>query len=229
MYCEIYQGKTDRTHVGLASTVVISCLEGATLSRQGYHVYMDNYFSSPALFTSLFENFDTGAFGTVRHNRRGLPKDLMTKKPVNVTQRGDSQFKQKGAIAATVWKDKKNVSVISTIHDNSLTEVSRIVQNEGQFQRQQLQCPKMVADYTNHMGGVDCCDQYIQYYFFGHKTLKWPKSVFFKMLEIIKFNAYRLFQISPNHQQTTSMTFLEFSKSVATKLIAGYTVRDITL
>ncbi|CAC5395945.1 unnamed protein product [Mytilus coruscus] len=225
-YCEIYQGKTDRTHVGLASTVVISCLEGANLSRQGYHVYMDNYFSSPALFTSLFENFDTGACGTVRHNRRGLPKDLMTKKPVNITQRGDSQFRQKGAVAATVWKDKKNVSVISTIHDNGSTEVSRIVQNEGQFQRQQLQCPKMVADYTTHMGGVDRCDQYIQYYFFGHKTLKWPKRVFFKMLEIIKFNAYRLFQISPNHQQTTSMTFLEFSKSVATKLIAGYTTRD---
>ncbi|CAG2239267.1 UBP15 [Mytilus edulis] len=154
-FCKIYQGKTDRTHVGLASTVVISCLEGANLSRQGYHVYMDNYFSSPELFTNLFENLDTGACGTVRQNRRGLPQDLMTKKPVGITQRGDSQFRQKGAISATVWKDKKNVSVISTIHDNSLTEVSRIVQQEGQFQRQQLQCPKMVADYTSHMGGVD--------------------------------------------------------------------------
>ncbi|XP_071151167.1 piggyBac transposable element-derived protein 4-like [Mytilus edulis] len=133
---------------------------------------------------------------------------------------------KRGQFSATVWKDKKNVSVISTIHDNSLTEVSRIVQQEGQFQRQQLQCPKMVADYTSHMGGVDRCDQYIQYYFFCHKTNKWPKRVFFKMLEIIKFNAYRLLQMSPNHQQTTSMTYLDFSKSVATQLIAGYTTRD---
>lgn len=125
---------------------------------------------------------------------------------------------QKGAIAATEWNDTKNVSEITSIHDNSLPEISRIVQNEGQFQRQQLQWQKMVADYTTHMGGVDHCDQYTQYYFFEYKTLKRSWQIFFKKIEIIMFYAYHLFQISPNHKQA--------SKSVATKLTTGYTTRD---
>ncbi|XP_069108928.1 piggyBac transposable element-derived protein 4-like [Argopecten irradians] len=39
--------------------------------NQGYHLYMDNYFSSPHLFYNLYLNA-TLAFGTVRSNRRGI-------------------------------------------------------------------------------------------------------------------------------------------------------------
>ena len=84
----------------------------------------------------------------------------------------------------------------------------------------------MVIDYTQNMGGVDKSDQYIQYYIFQHKTLKWPKRIFFTMLEILKFNSYRLFLLSPNHQPGPGkrpITFLQFSKLVASGLIAGYT------
>jgi len=228
-FCEIYSGKKDRPVQGLASNVVKGCLEGSNLVGQGYHIYMDNFFTSPDLFTDLFENFDTRACGTVRRNRRGLPKDIMKKKPDGINERGDSHFRQKGPISAVVWKDKKIVSAISTIHDNSSTEVERSVQVEGQFTRQQIPCPQLIADYTSYMGGVDKCDQYIQYYVFNHKTLKWPKRIFFKMLEILKYNSFRLFLLSPNHQPAPSkspLTFLQFSQSVAMGLINGYTTRE---
>ena len=84
----------------------------------------------------------------------------------------------------------------------------------------------MVIDYTQNMGGVDKSDQYIQYYIFQHKTLKWPTRIFFTMLEILKFNSYGLFLLSPNHQPGPGkrpITFLQFSKLVASGLIAGYT------
>ncbi|CAC5426825.1 unnamed protein product [Mytilus coruscus] len=106
-FCEIYSGKKDRPVQGLACSVVKSCVEGAGLVDHGYHIYMDNFFTSPALFVDLFHNFNTGACGTVRKNRKGLPKELMIKKPTGVNERGQSQFRQKETIAATIWKDKK--------------------------------------------------------------------------------------------------------------------------
>lgn len=225
-YSEIYSGKQDQPAQGLGSRVVKSCIKGADIQNQGYHVYMDNFFTSPVLFDELFDELGTGACGTVRMNRRGLPKEIMKKKPVGINDRGDHLFRQKGSISATVWKDKKVVSCISTIHDNSTTTVNRLSQENGQFVRKEIQCPQMVSDYTKYMGAVDKCDQYIQYYVFNHKTLKWPKRVFFKLLEILKFNAFVLFIASPHHQpgpNTSPMTFLQFSKKVATGLVAGYT------
>lgn len=76
----------------------------------------------------------------------------MKKKPDGMNEIGDSHFRQKGPISAVVWKDKKIVSAISTIHDNSSTEVERSVQIEGQFTRQQIPCPQLIADYTSYMG-----------------------------------------------------------------------------
>ncbi|CAG2241919.1 unnamed protein product [Mytilus edulis] len=188
---------------------------------------MDNYFTSPTLFTDLFEHFNTAACGTVRINRRELPKDIMKKNPEGVTNRGDMQFRQKDAVAAVVWKDKKNVNLISSIHDFSVGAVQRNVQQaDGIFQRQEIPCPQMISDYTQYMGGVDRADQYIQYYVFQHKTLKWPKRIFFTMIEMLKFNAFRLFLASPHHQPGPGkrpLTFLKFSKGVAAGLIGGYT------
>ncbi|CAG2221335.1 unnamed protein product [Mytilus edulis] len=70
------------------------------------------------------------------------------------------------------------------------------------------------------MGGVDKADQYIQYYCYHQKTLKWPKKVFFSLLEMVKFNAYRLFTLSPNH--SSNLTFLQFSCLLIKGLINGY-------
>ena len=64
----------------------------------------------------------------------------MAENPVGITQRGDSQFRQKEAIAATVWKDNKNVLVISIIHDNAVTEVRQLIQN-GELKYSNFHCP----------------------------------------------------------------------------------------
>ena len=75
------------------------------------------------------------------------------------------------------------------------------------------------------MGGVDRTDQYVQYYVFQHKTLKWYKRIFFTMVEILKFNAFRLYLASPNHQPGPGkkpLTFLQFSKLLAIGMINGF-------
>ncbi|CAG2198193.1 unnamed protein product [Mytilus edulis] len=105
---QVYSGRINGVAAhGLANRVVKNCIEKANVIGQGYHIYMDNYFTSPTLFTDLFEHSNTAACGTVRINRRELPKDIMKKNPEGVINRGDMQFRQKDAVAAVVWKDKK--------------------------------------------------------------------------------------------------------------------------
>ena len=43
------------------------------LYNKGYHVYVDNFYTSPALFLDLLQN-GIEACGTVRNDRKGLSK-----------------------------------------------------------------------------------------------------------------------------------------------------------
>ena len=52
--------------------IVLGLLESTNLLDKGHHVYMDNYYTSPELFSELYYR-ETYACGTVRMNRKGLP------------------------------------------------------------------------------------------------------------------------------------------------------------
>ena len=53
--------------------------------------------------------------------------------------------------------------------------------------------PKCIIDYNTYMHGVDTADQYLAYYPFIRKTVKWPKKVFFYLLQCCLFNIYITF------------------------------------
>ena len=75
-----YIGKENdgSSNVGLATKVVLSLTQN--LQYKGYHVYTDNFYSSPALFAEL-HGLEFEACGTVRKDRRGL---IQTFKNVNL-------------------------------------------------------------------------------------------------------------------------------------------------
>ena len=62
---------------GITEAVVMKLTEG--LEMQGHHLYCDNYYTSPSLFASL-ERSGFGACGTVRTNRRGIPREIQVAK-----------------------------------------------------------------------------------------------------------------------------------------------------
>lgn len=79
----IYTGKaqTPSQH-GLAYDAVLDLIKPSYLGT-GYSIYMDNFYTSPKLFTVL-SSMKFGACGTYRENRQGCPKDRPNAMQVSV-------------------------------------------------------------------------------------------------------------------------------------------------
>lgn len=87
----------------LTENVVTSLLDG--YEDKGHVVFMDNFYSSPHLF-SLLEEKKIGACGTVSANRIAMPNDL---KPQNfkLSKGDDPVFMRSGNLVACAWHDTK--------------------------------------------------------------------------------------------------------------------------
>lgn len=98
---------------GVTQAVVLSLVE--SFHHKGHHLYMDNLYTSPTLF-AILSTSGIGACCTLRTNRKGVPHSIKTSKlskgdAVTATTEGDMLFLK--------WKDKREVSLLTTIHDDS--------------------------------------------------------------------------------------------------------------
>ena len=110
--CQVYTGKVaNAPEKDLGARVVLDLME--PLSGLGHHLF------SPSLFHKLLEK-DTYACGTVKANRKGLPKELQSLKLKN---QGDSVELQKGDLRVATWCDKKQLCILSTNASKEKTTV----------------------------------------------------------------------------------------------------------
>ena len=165
-----------------------------SLKSKGHHVYMDNYYSSPSLFAEMKEN-GIGARGTVRLNRKKMPNEGGKRR--NTMKKGEVRWKKlENGILALQWKDKRVVSMISTIHNSDMTTKSRRSRNSHTGTEEILK-PVMIDQYNTYMGGVDKSDQLLSYYGFNHhRSTKWYKRAIFHILDLAIVNSYILYQMS---------------------------------
>ena len=176
---QVYTGREEgRQEQGLSYRVVMDLMQ--PYLGLHYLVYMDNFYTSPALFCDLRLR-GTYACGTVRCNRKGLPQELR-----KVTQeRHAFKVAQKDELSFCVWQDTKSVMVLSNCHSPTATGV---VRRRVHNQRQDVEVPAMLADYQRGMRGVDLFDQMIGYYLFHHRSKKWWRRLFFYLQTAV--NAY---------------------------------------
>ena len=78
--------------------------------------------------------------------------------------------------------------MISTLHTAEVIETTS--RRMGVAKKK----PNCIIDYNTHMHGVDTVDQYLAYYPFICKTVKWPKKVFFYLLQCCLFKSCYLFK-----------------------------------
>ena len=65
------------------------------------------------------------------------------------------------------------------------------------------------------MHGVDTADQYLIYYPFIRRTVKWPKKVFFYLLQCCLFNSYVTFS---KNNSNSHKSFLDFMSDITENL-----------
>lgn len=89
------------------------------LLDKGYCVYADNFYCSPEAALALIEK-KTDLVGTVRVNRKGVPKDIVNKswRKMHV----QSTVGGKGKMGFMKWSDKLDVRLLSTKHELGCTE-----------------------------------------------------------------------------------------------------------
>jgi len=140
----------------------------------GHKIFMDNYFTPPTLFDDLFQQ-KINACGTVRHDRRGMPRDIGPKSLK--MKRGDIRTRVRGNLRAVCWKDRWDVYILTNMHAPSV---------EGNFTDESGQTvkPRVVEDYNAYMGFVDKLDRMVNSYEIARRTWKWTKKLFFHLTDM---------------------------------------------
>uniref|UniRef100_A0A3Q3MAR5 PiggyBac transposable element-derived protein domain-containing protein n=1 Tax=Mastacembelus armatus TaxID=205130 RepID=A0A3Q3MAR5_9TELE len=207
----VYTGKNNfPTGHGLSYDAVMSLLDRTVLGS-GYHVYMDNFYTSPKLLTDLF-TLKFGSCGTYRDNRKDCPRNAanaLTKKSV----RGSIRWIRDGHLVFVKWMDTREVSVCSTIHAAHTGDTVQRVKTQNGWRTKSFPCPAPVTAYNQHMGGVDLSDQLLQYYTTQHKTMKWYRKLFLHFLDIAATNAYIV-----HRELYGTMSHKEFMEELITEL-----------
>ena len=221
---QVYTGKSDQTSSsegGLGERVVKKLCE--RLHGKNHHVYMDNYFSTPKLFTDM-ERACIYCCGTVRVNRKGLPVELKNKRLLR--NQGDFVIFQKGSLTATAWKDKKQVNFLST--NCNPTEIDTVSRRQKDGSRVDVVCPIVSKCYTTYMSGVDRADQLRMQYATCRKAVKWWKYIFWFLFDIAVCNAFICMRESASHQLVSRRgkvklrTQIDFRIKLAEQLIGDF-------
>ena len=184
------------------------------LRGKGYNVYVDNFYTSTALFLDLIQR-GFGACGTVRLTRRGLSPEFKNKKLAKGEIYAERTYDD--SILCLKWRDKREVALLSTFHDDSFVEKRRRTRLAPDG-TEVVKKPIAIEDYNQSMGGVDKADQLVLYYGYAHRAMKWWKRVFFHMLDLALVNAHILF----NATNEAKKTQLEFRIAVAEGLLRDY-------
>ena len=89
----------------------------------GFKLYVDNWYTSEALFRYLYKN-QTCAVRTARKNRLQIPNSL---KEVKLS-RGEFSFRRNGNMLLLRYQDKKEIYMFSTMHTADVIDVTTDVE-----------------------------------------------------------------------------------------------------
>ena len=173
----------------------------APICGRGHHLYTDNLYTSPGLFTELHVR-GLEACGTLRLNRRGIPPEVKAS-----MQKGERRtVVVNDKMAVVQWRDKRIVSILSTLHSDTPVDIE-CRSRHAPGGREVVQKPEAVVEYNKFMGGVDRGDQLLSYYGFPHRTVKWWRRAFFFLFDAAIVNSYIMYCTSQTGRRLSHEQF----------------------
>ena len=204
----IYEGKSGkRKNTNNATFNVVANLL-KEYSHNELTVYMDSYFSSPALFLYLFQN-GFNCVGMMMGNRKFLSEAIKDK-----AKTGDAVYFENNELLIMKFKDKKPINILSTIKNTQ--QVDYQVYDKNEEQKVDKKKPILLFDYGRNMKGVDKNNQISSYFAIEMRNYKWWKSVFLKLLDIVMTNSYILHK---RFSKQSKISHKEFVLQVTQSLI----------
>ncbi|XP_040177296.1 piggyBac transposable element-derived protein 4-like [Rana temporaria] len=203
----VYKGKDTQLrppecpeYIGSSGKVVWDLIH--PLLEKGYHLYVDNFYTSLPLFHNLHRR-KTPACGTVRKNRKGFPQKLLNVK----LRKGDAASLRNEETLAVKWRGSREVYMLSTIHNDTCVEISR---RNGPIQK-----PTCVHEYNLFMGGVDFNDQMLQPFLATRRSRHWYKKVSIYLFNLAIYNTFVIYRAST----VRPLSFLGYQEEIITALI----------
>lgn len=187
------------------SGAVVREMMGSYVGK-GHIMYLDNWYTSPMLCQYLHENV-TGTCGTVKETRKHMPK-LPDKQ-----KKGDCVRKNCKNSLAIKWKDKRSVTLLSTLHKGEMVDSGKTTRGGNVIMK-----PDAVLDYNFNMRLVDKSDMMIGDVECIRKTVKWYKKLFFHLVDVCTLNSY-LYYKAKTQKTVPLRTFVE---TLALQLLEKY-------
>jgi hypothetical protein len=197
-----------------------------------YVVYMDNYFTSVALFKEL-RALQCGACGTARP-RSGIPNQLIElKEHIKSIPWGKLFASEDQGVLCLAWQDNNIVLLLSTIHSpDTFVSTKRkrpaATSTNAAIARapfrdeveKNLAIPTAINDYNHYMGGVDIANQYRASYETHRRTERNWFPLFYFFLDAAIVNAFRIQSIYKQQHQQSRPNQLDFRKKLYQELFA---------
>jgi hypothetical protein len=182
-YCwniQFYCGRDGEDRdVPLGEHVVMSLTEN--LRRSGRNVTCDNFFTSINLAQRLYE-MDMTVVGTVRANRRELPRPLAThrgRELFSTVQATSCVNECSTLLVSYVAKKNKVVNLFSTTHRKAVIDCAS-----------EARKPDVIKYYNATKGGVDAADERVGTYSVKFKCRRWHVVFFCNVLDLSAFNGF---------------------------------------
>jgi hypothetical protein len=113
-----------------------------------------------------------------------------------------------------MWKDKKDVLMISTRPSHSASVVDT---GKTNFQNERIMKPQVVLDYNEGRQGTDLSDQLSACYSCLRKSIKWYRKVIFELIfGTAIVNSYLIYK---ENYTANKVTILQFRESLVRSLL----------
>lgn len=199
----LYHGAAEVRPPGRSATAypITKLTADPILHHKNHIIAMDNWYTSIEVVLYLADK-GIHVVGTVKTNRKGLPKSGILKKTgIDKKNRGFYHTFRAQILAKPdwfvyfhAWMDNKPVSLLSTFQVSSQMCSRKTFDWTGAFIHLQVPRPGVVGIYNHAMGGTDLCDQIGSYIRTTLRANKWPVRIFTHFINLTVSNAHVLYR-----------------------------------